>query len=115
MKTLGDRLKQLRESENLKQTELVDIFAKRNFNITSAAISQYESNKRTPDTDTLAMYADFFNVTLDWLYGRTDNKNPYEIETIAAHHDGDEWTEEELNEIEKFKEFIKMKREQRKG
>ncbi|MNW63743.1 hypothetical protein D3C74_419710 [compost metagenome] len=31
-------------------------------------------------------------------------------ETIAAHHDGDEWTEEELEEIERFKQFVKMKR-----
>lgn len=33
-----------------------------------------------------------------------------EPETIAAHHDGDEWTEEELAEIERFKEFVRMKR-----
>lgn len=33
-----------------------------------------------------------------------------DIHTIAAHHDGDEWTEEELEEIERFKEFIRMKR-----
>lgn len=33
-----------------------------------------------------------------------------EFETIAAHHDGDEWTEEELEEIERFKEFVRMKR-----
>ncbi|MBP3037948.1 helix-turn-helix domain-containing protein [Bacillaceae bacterium Marseille-Q3522] len=33
-------------------------------------------------------------------------------ETIAAHHDGEEWTDEELQEIERFKEFIKSKRKQ---
>jgi len=36
------------------------------------------------------------------------------IETIAAHHDSEEWTEEELAEIERFKEFVRMKRQQRK-
>lgn len=40
------------------------------------------------------------------------DKNKYEPETIAAHHDGEEWTEEELEEIERFKEFVKMKRAQ---
>ncbi len=35
-----------------------------------------------------------------------------DIETIAAHHDGEEWTEEELEEIEKFKEFVRSKRQQ---
>jgi hypothetical protein len=45
------------------------------------------------------------------LLGKTDIKNP--IETIAAHHDGDEWTEEELEEIEAFKEFVRMRRKQK--
>lgn len=35
-----------------------------------------------------------------------------EMETIAAHHDGEDWTEEELEEIERFKEFVKLKRKQ---
>jgi hypothetical protein len=37
----------------------------------------------------------------------------YDIQTIAAHHEGDEWTEEELEEIERFKEFVRMKRKQK--
>lgn len=39
-------------------------------------------------------------------YGNDD------IETIAAHHDGEDWTEEELEDIERFKEFLKSKRKQ---
>jgi transcriptional regulator with XRE-family HTH domain len=35
----------------------------------------------------------------------------YEHETIAAHHDGEDWTEEELKEIEQFKQFVRMKRQ----
>lgn len=35
-----------------------------------------------------------------------------EIETIAAHHDGEDWTDEELDEIERFKNFVKAKRQQ---
>jgi hypothetical protein len=37
----------------------------------------------------------------------------HDIQTIAAHHEGDEWTEEELAEIERFKEFVRMKRKQK--
>ena len=36
-----------------------------------------------------------------------------EIKTIAAHHDETEWSSEEINEIEKFKEFVKSKRNQK--
>lgn len=34
----------------------------------------------------------------------------YKPETIAAHHDGEDWTEEELEDIERFKEFVRSKR-----
>ena len=37
-----------------------------------------------------------------------------EIATIAAHHDGEDWTAEELEEIERFKEFVRMKRMQKR-
>lgn len=30
--------------------------------------------------------------------------------TLAAHHDGEDWTEEELSDIEKFKEFLRTRR-----
>lgn len=41
----------------------------------------------------------------------TDNAIPYTPTTIAAHHEGEEWTETELDEIERFKDFVKAKRE----
>lgn len=40
--------------------------------------------------------------------------NEDSIETIAAHHDGEDWTPEELDEIEKFKLFVKSKRDDSK-
>ena len=36
-------------------------------------------------------------------------------ETIAAHHDGEDWTEEELEDIEEFKELLKLKRQLKKN
>ncbi|MBQ6448567.1 MAG: helix-turn-helix transcriptional regulator [Bacillus sp. (in: Bacteria)] len=49
------------------------------------------------------------NITTDQLE-KMANEEDYEIETIAAHHDGEEWTEEELEEIERFKQFVKARR-----
>jgi hypothetical protein len=57
------------------------------------------------------MSIQILNVSVDYLLNKTDIKDP--IETIAAHHEGDDWTEEELEDIEKFKEFVRMKRRQR--
>lgn len=49
------------------------------------------------------------NITTDQLE-KMANDEDYEIKTIAAHHDGEEWTEEELEEIERFKEFVRARR-----
>ncbi|WP_199427066.1 helix-turn-helix domain-containing protein [Thermaerobacillus caldiproteolyticus] len=67
---LGDRLKKLRLEKKLTQEEL----GKR-INVTKVSISGYENGNRTPDTETLQKLADFFNVTTDYLLGRTDNPN----------------------------------------
>ncbi|WP_054939034.1 helix-turn-helix domain-containing protein [Paenibacillus ihuae] len=50
-------------------------------------------------------------VDSDIRFGKTPPPIPVDqIETIAAHHEGEQWTEEELEEIERFKEFVRMKR-----
>jgi DNA-binding transcriptional regulator YhcF (GntR family) len=43
---------------------------------------------------------------------KNETEAELEIQTIAAHHDGYDWTEEELLEIEKFKEFVRSKKSQ---
>ncbi|WGV62490.1 helix-turn-helix transcriptional regulator [Brevibacillus brevis] len=50
-------------------------------------------------------------ITVDELDNMASNR-AIDVHTIAAHHDGDDWTEEELEEIERFKEFVKLKRKQ---
>jgi SOS-response transcriptional repressors (RecA-mediated autopeptidases) len=66
----GDRLKKLRDDKNLTQTELGKAFS-----ISDATINRYEKNQRQPDTDTLNKLADYFNVTVDYLLGRSDFKS----------------------------------------
>lgn len=39
-----------------------------------------------------------------------DDYESQEVHTIAAHHDGENWTEEELDEIEQFKKYVLSKR-----
>lgn len=40
-----------------------------------------------------------------------DERQPLsDIDTLAAHHDSDEWTDAELAEIEEFKKFVLSKR-----
>lgn len=100
------RLREARIEKGYTQEEIADYLG-----FTRPTYTAYESGRRRPDNDTLAKIAKFLNVSADYLLGLSDVKAP--IETIAAHHDGDEWTEEELEDIEKFKEFVKMRREQK--
>jgi len=67
--SFGDRLRFLREEKDISQEELGNII-----NAAKSTISQYELNKRNPDPDTLIKIADFFNASVDWLLGRTTQR-----------------------------------------
>lgn len=57
---------------------------------------------------TLKKLSSYFGCSLDYL--ADDDISEDSINTIAAHHDEEDWTEEELNEIEEFKKFVLSKR-----
>jgi transcriptional regulator with XRE-family HTH domain len=65
----GDRLKKLREQRKLTQKQLGSAF-----NISHATINRYEKGQRQPDTEILDKLADFFDVSTDYLLGRTDTQ-----------------------------------------
>ncbi|TMV47491.1 helix-turn-helix transcriptional regulator [Paenibacillus mesophilus] len=64
----GDRIAQLREKRSLTQEELSS-----KLGISRAALSHYETNRREPDYETLRNIANFFDITLDYLLGRTND------------------------------------------
>ena len=99
-------LKLLRNEKNMSQQELADALG-----ISKSSINMYERGERQPNFEVLETIADFFNVDIDYLLGRT-NKTTKIINpnTIAAHFDGDEYTPEELDEVKAFAEFVKSKR-----
>lgn len=63
----GDVLKQLRMESHLTQKELGNILG-----ISESTVGMYERNKREPDFETLEAIADYFNVDMDYLTGRSD-------------------------------------------
>lgn len=60
--TFGTRLKQLRLSEKLTQTELADIL-----HVQKSSISRYENDKQIPEVNLLIKLADYFKVSVDFL------------------------------------------------
>ena len=61
-----------------------------------------------PTVETVKAMAHALNCTLDDVAEDMEYKNG--IHTIAAHHEGENWTDAELEEIEQFKRYILSKR-----
>lgn len=71
MSTIGQRIKQLRVEHNLTQEEFGKLFG-----IVKSTISMYENDKSIPDDDMKKKIAEKFDVSLDWLMGVSDIRNP---------------------------------------
>lgn len=69
MMALSDRLKQLRLQKNITQEQLA-----KHLGIPRSTYSNYEYGNREPDANTLNKIADYFDVSVDYLLGRTDRK-----------------------------------------
>ena len=62
------RLKMLRKQRGISQLKLA-----LDLNMNQNSISRYESGNREADYATLIKFADYFNVSIDYLLERTDN------------------------------------------
>lgn len=69
MAKFSDVLTYLRKRSNMSQQQLADATR-----LTRSAVSMYETGKREPDFETLEVFADFFNVSMDTLTGRSENE-----------------------------------------
>ena len=66
---VAQRLTELRESVHLSQAKLAAQFD----GVEQPAIFRYENAQSFPPYWVLMQYADFFDVSLDYIFGRTDN------------------------------------------
>lgn len=102
---LGKRLKELRTLKNLNQSDLANMLG-----IERSTYGKYETGDSSPDYEKLLILADFFEVSVDQLLGRTTSPAPTHIQAEAACKSGDTpVTNETLSaELNKFKEEIKQ-------
>ena len=66
------RIKNLREDNDLKQKDLAAYL-----NCSQVSYSYYEIGKRDIPTLTLIRLAEYYNCSIDYLLGLTDEKKPY--------------------------------------
>ncbi len=103
---LGERLRALREKKGLTQTE----FAKR-IGIPNQNVSNYERGFRQPDYDTLKKFADYFEVTTDYLLNRSNTptmSEQEEFEAFTNNPDLERWYKELPNSDEEDLEALKQ-------
>lgn len=68
MSTLNERLIQLKNERGLLQKDIA-----RDVGLALRTYQYYETGQRKPDSDTLIALADYFDVSLDYLVGRSDD------------------------------------------
>lgn len=67
MATFGDRIKKLRQQYNLTQTDIAHLIS-----VSQRQIQRYESNSQNIPISKLVILADFFDISVDYLIGRSD-------------------------------------------
>ena len=67
MQEVAQRLKSLRESVGLSQAKLAALMG-----ATQASVNRYENGQSSPPLKILRWYADFFDVSLDYIFARTE-------------------------------------------
>lgn len=67
MKQLGNRLRSLRESIGISQSKFAEVIGS-----TQSSINRYENGQATPTVELLRKYADYFDVSMDYIFARCE-------------------------------------------
>lgn len=109
---LGVYLKEAREKSGLTLTDVSEIMG-----TTPMTIQRYEKGDRKISIEKVRELCHCYKADSDALMQKavTEFKALYSINdsepaSIAAHHEEEEWSDEELAEIERFKEYVRSKR-----
>lgn len=100
---IGERLYDLRKDAGMTQDELADLLK-----ISKHSISAYERDKNEPPDAIKIAIARYFNVTVDYLVGLSDNPSPSQSENTF--HLPPHFPQESLSELKDFAEYLTYKK-----
>jgi len=118
---IGKIIKRLRKDKNITQADLAKAVG-----VTTSSIGMYETEVRKPSYEVIVKLAKYFNVTTDYLLNNDNNieEKPIDkinklvedsgINTIAAHFEGEEFTEDDKEDIENFIKYVLSKKKKKK-
>lgn len=95
MNNCGDKIAYLREKRGLTQEDLST-----KLGISRASLSHYETNRRQPDYETLRNIANFFDISTDYLLGRTNDPHMEMDQDVREFVDSLELADEKI--LERF-------------
>lgn len=101
---IGKQIKKWREARGYSQEELALMI-----NTTKQTISRYETGARHANQDVLFDIAKALKVSINVFFPADQEAKDSKLETIAAHID-DDVTDEELEDIKRYIQFIKSQR-----
>ncbi|WP_432371902.1 helix-turn-helix domain-containing protein [Staphylococcus chromogenes] len=100
-KILSENLEQLMKERNITQVELSEAIG-----VSQSTISNWLKESKYPRISKIQELANYFNVPKS----RITEENNLQQETIAAHFDKEDLTEEEMDEVMQFIEIIKRRK-----
>ena len=111
------RLREVRKEHKMSQQELASILG-----VTQATLSGWETEKYEIDTKSLVTCAEYYQVSVDYLLGKTDIKNTEPSGTvseddikIALFGGAEDVTDAMWQEAKAFAEYIKDRELRKKG
>ena len=127
----GDVLRALRKQHHMTQSELASVLR-----VAESAVSMWELGRRRPDHEMMEMIADYFNVDMNYLFGKTDVPNAFQAQFVfrdrsgkvvefggprqisdddlqfALWHGDSNMTEEDLRAVREYAEFLQQRKKQ---
>ena len=102
---MGLKIKKLREKQELSQSQLAALVGYKD----KTAVAKAEAGKVDLPQSKIFAFAQALKTSASYLLGEDVGfgEPPH---TIAAHFDGDEFTDEELDKIHEFAQFVKSNR-----
>lgn len=97
MDIVGKHLKTLREGINLSQVKLAKLC-----DSTQSNINRYENGQAATPYKLLRWYADYFDVSLDYIFGRTDNPQGKQYAYEA------QYIKDKAEKNEELEQFVEM-------
>lgn len=100
-------LRELRNQRNLTQREVAE-----QLGVTQQTYAYYELGQRKPEQQTLIRLADFFEVSADYLLGRTENPSPINDRSAASFAPGVSYEDlppEAVQQLKDYEAFLREK------